>query len=68
VAAPRRARVVSRLDGGWAPTGLALASRRLLVVANFYSGDVLIMRGTNGRVVRAGHAGAGADAVVIVRR
>jgi YVTN family beta-propeller protein len=68
VAAPRRARVVSRLDGGWTPTGLALASRRLLVVANFYSGDVLIMRATNGRVVRTGHAGSGADAVVVVRR
>jgi len=64
----RRDAVVRRLDGGATPTGIALAAHDLLVVANFYTGDVLFLRPRTGRLVRRGHAGSGASAVVVVPR
>jgi YVTN family beta-propeller protein len=68
VVAPRQNAVVRRADGGATPTGVALATRSRLVVANFYTGDVLILKAASGRLLRTAHAGAGAAAVAVVQR
>lgn len=57
--------VARRADGGDAPVGVALASRRRLLVSNFYTGDVLVLDAASGRRRGAGHAGPGAGAIAV---
>ncbi len=66
---PRRG-VLRTFDGGWAAMGVALDPKgRLLVVTNFYSGDILILRARTGEFVhRLPGPGDGATAVTFVRR
>jgi YVTN family beta-propeller protein len=60
--------VASTFDGGWAPVGMALVPNRgLLLVTNFYSGMVRVMRARTGKLLRTIPAGPGADAVAVVR-
>jgi DNA-binding beta-propeller fold protein YncE len=61
--------VATTYDGGWAPVGMAhTPRRRLLLVANFYAGELRVMRARSGRLLRTIPAGAGAAAVAVVRR
>jgi len=60
--------VATTFDGGWAPTGMAPTPRnRLLLVTNFYAGELLVMRARSGQLLRTIPTGLGAAAVAVVR-
>ena len=61
--------VAKTFDGGWAPTRMApTPHNRLLLVPNFYAGELLVMRARSGRLLRTIPTGLGAAAVAVVRR
>jgi YVTN family beta-propeller protein len=62
---PRAGTVLARLDGGDTPVGVALAGRRLLVT-NYYTGSLRIMKAATGRIVGYGRTGLGAANLVVV--
>jgi DNA-binding beta-propeller fold protein YncE len=65
----RKNTILDTLDGGWAPVGITrVRGSNLLLVTNFCSGSLLVIRARTGELVRTIPVGAGADAIAVIRR